>query len=184
VATSPGPNKAKVNRAGRLRRRVGWTLLTLGVLVAGVWGASGWCRFRLGNTRQWLACSRGCLVYGQSGSVGPPVITAWTAERQPPGDVGFEWWFDRGREAGYQLSEPLLRRVTRDEGYGDDRERAALLWPIPLLVWTPAALLLRSGILARRRANTGACGKCGYSLAGLAEGSPCPECGRKAAATA
>ena len=46
------------------------------------------------------------------------------------------------------------------------------LWPIPLLLWTPAALLLRSGILARRRAVKGMCAKCGYSLAGLASDAP------------
>ncbi|MDP1662524.1 MAG: hypothetical protein Q8L55_11485 [Phycisphaerales bacterium] len=47
-----------------------------------------------------------------------------------------------------------------------------------LLLWTPAALLLRSGILARRRAITGKCRSCGYDLAGLAGDSLCPECGK------
>ncbi|MGH7130657.1 MAG: hypothetical protein ACREJO_01770 [Phycisphaerales bacterium] len=37
--------------------------------------------------------------------------------------------------------------------------------------------LVWSGRRARRRAMTGVCGKCGYDLAGLAAGSPCPECG-------
>ena len=55
---------------------------------------------------------------------------------------------------------------------------AAVLWPIPLLLWTPAALLLRSGYRARRRAMTGRCSKCGYDLTGLGADAPCPECGK------
>lgn len=56
---------------------------------------------------------------------------------------------------------------------------------LALTLWTPAFLFLSSGGLllwsaakARRRASTGMCVKCGYALAGLPPGAPCPECGR------
>ena len=55
--------------------------------------------------------------------------------------------------------------------------RAFVLWPIPLALFIPAALLLRSGIIARRRAVTNGCAKCGYSLTGILADAPCPECG-------
>jgi hypothetical protein len=66
-----------------------------------------------------------------------------------------------------------------DFAFGRAISETIALWPIPLLLWTPAALLLRSGIVARRRAITGKCKSCGYDLAGLAADSPCPECGKK-----
>jgi hypothetical protein len=54
---------------------------------------------------------------------------------------------------------------------------AVPIWFIALLLWAPAAILLRSGILARRHALKGMCGKCNYNLAGLTPDAPCPECG-------
>ncbi|HYD01019.1 MAG TPA: hypothetical protein VEB22_07310 [Phycisphaerales bacterium] len=61
---------------------------------------------------------------------------------------------------------------------GINQSWRVVLWPIPLLLWPPAALLLRSGITARRRTLKGMCAKCGYSLAGLGDGAACPECGK------
>jgi len=53
---------------------------------------------------------------------------------------------------------------------------------IPL--WLPAAALLVSGVVLRRaikrlQAISQTCPGCGYSLVGLPEGNPCPECGKQ-----
>ncbi len=50
------------------------------------------------------------------------------------------------------------------------------LWIPTLLTAIPSVLLWRAHLRRRRRA--GDCPVCGYSLAGLAPGAACPECGR------
>ncbi|MFT3686641.1 MAG: hypothetical protein QM783_17270 [Phycisphaerales bacterium] len=170
--------KSKLKRAGRKRRAAGWTLLALGVLVAGVWAASG--RWLLGyGAASWGAGFHMGVIYFNNETVG---TKGWRAEMTE----SFRLYWVVGGSNRRNNVEPVpqptrLWLLRRDRtGY---RATDVCFWPVPLLLWTPAALLLRSSILARRRANTGACPKCGYSLAGLGEGAACPECGKGAGAT-
>ena len=167
------------NKVGRKRRTLGWTLLTLGVLVAAVWVASGW--WRADRIAGWYA------AHIQNGSVyrerfGPfipgkyPDPGPWRVS--PIEDYPGTWKW----KATYGFAAPVdwSFGVASQEDLGGVKVLTVVLWPIPLLLWTPAALLLRSGIIARRRAMTGSCAKCGYSLAGLGDGALCPECGKGA----
>jgi len=165
--------------AGRRRRAVGWTLLILGVMVVGVWVASGWSPRggRLSSGRSvviefgtlhfrpdWALADVDWLTEQRLASsmrMRERLVSSWRTDRMLNG-AQFEWanWSWNGK-TGERLPAFTFP-----------------LWPIPLLLWARAALLLRSGVLVRRRALSGACAKCGYPLAGLAQNAPCPECGR------
>lgn len=69
---------------------------------------------------------------------------------------------------------------------GAARNRAAAFdkWRVRVMLWpmTPAGFglgvpLVRSGRRAWKRRRAGHCPGCGYELAGLSPGAPCPECG-------
>lgn len=146
---------------GRWVRWLKWAaiVLTVGLLV--VWIGSGW----------WAA--------------------GWV--RNPPG-TGF--WVESGRVAAYWNEEVLadfgwkFRRCVSPfkwwwNGYWYKPKHVLILaiplWiPLPLTIGT-AAYLWRRDRLARR---PGHCPACGYDLAGLPPGRPCPECGRGVAPAA
>lgn len=52
------------------------------------------------------------------------------------------------------------------------------IWALIVAFGVPGVLLWRSRFRERRAIKHGACATCGYSLTGLAAGTPCPECGR------
>jgi hypothetical protein len=79
----------------------------------------------------------------------------------------------------YVLLEPYSARW-RLGGTTDKKTWSFALWPLIVIFWIPGALLLRSGIVARRRNRIGTCRSCGYPLAGLIDHAPCPECGTTA----
>ena len=185
--------KVNVKRAGRKRRVVGWGLLVLGVVVAGVWVASGWWEFGVGGRGGQVSVRHGMLVLRRD--------TRWDLELRAIGAAseakGWVWWEGR----------PTLRLPTT---YDDDYEPLAdrkwwkgivyahvywpaqsterlfharlLIWPLFLFLCVPALTLLRPEFVAWMRVRAGLCDVCGYDLAGLGVGAKCPECGKGAGA--
>ncbi|MFT3685868.1 MAG: hypothetical protein QM783_13255 [Phycisphaerales bacterium] len=178
-------------KIGRKRRAAGWTLLALGLFVAGVWVASG----------RWMFCVKLADPYryytlngGHAEMRSWRDTLGWREEMDHPwkiiafsrGRFDLAWKASRESDANNYALEPGactyvdLSVLTYFNTKGAPPSRGiwrVTPWPLPLFLWILAALLLRSGILAHRRAMTGNCTKCGYSLTGLATETACPECG-------
>ncbi|MFT3687028.1 MAG: hypothetical protein QM783_19255 [Phycisphaerales bacterium] len=188
-------------KIGRKRRAAGWTLLVLGVLVAGVWVASRWLMFRAGFGSWAQTITTQGIVIARFEHAGPRDLFTFVIRELGPNDVQLRfvaagvpavqsYAFDKLESEKktdgwlFTWTDQVILSRTVDTGprRRDVHQLIVCIWPLPLLLWAPAAPLLWSGILARRRALSGVCLKCGYSLAGLGEGVACPECGKGAGA--
>jgi hypothetical protein len=152
--------KGKVVRPGRKRRAGGWVLLGLGVLIAGVWVASKWCRVSADISTQ--ASKTSIFISG-----GRLTLLRY-ADR-----VYFHI------RADLDLYHRLWEWWSWDFEIGSNSQAVALsLWPVSLLLLSTGGLLSRWGVAAPRRTSGNECAACGYDIAVLSDGAKCPECGK------
>ncbi len=148
-------------------------LLTLGLLVAALWVASGWwwLSYYTGESSLSLAKGRASISSG-----GLPVNAERSLTLLPKKYRGLDWRV-LADEPTWNGEIVAFRRDRAQRGTITAVE--FMLWPLPLLLCTTGGLAVWSGRRARRRALEGHCPTCGYNLAGLNRdaGGVCPECG-------
>ena len=148
-----------------------WAGAVVAVASALAWVASAiWTSFFMAQFGDSLSLRTGTVSYLWTthekrleiiSKTGYPLQRQWNWYCSPR-QVPMEWW----------------------GGFTQIPGRAAIwapLWPFTLAGGTVALLCWRR---RRRLARIGCCKVCGYSLAGLPAGAPCPECGRGVGAAA
>jgi hypothetical protein len=148
--------RRSIKAIGRKPRTLGWTLLTLGVLVAGVWV---WSPDNVVSLNGWSFDARdGTITISWRDSGYDAAVSQISMF---PGIRIWRWWdwYINWGNLGAARSGYALIRITP--------------WPLALLL---AGVGL--AVLPRRIAHAGCCCRCGYDLAGLAANNPCPECGK------
>jgi hypothetical protein len=146
----------------RIRKTVEWCGAAIAALLISVWIGSNWwgVTWWTGNGG-WYGVSEGQVFFCREPRlVDQENVTWWLGRSFGPFKWGWTWWWPASDL--YTICLPLWMPV------------------LPVLAVTATAWRLDT--LARLRARERACPKCGYSLAGLADGSPCPECGTTDAA--
>ncbi len=192
----PQPHNANVNvkkpGRGRKLRTLGWTLLTLGLLVAGVWLVSRWWVIgtRVGSIK--VAAARGLFLIDTDAL--PPPVVELPGPNDTPGIVAYHDY--QKRQGAFEISAREWAAFEADPQVLALRLRRGF-WQVAMqrgnitvvILWPAAAGLLLAGSCALAwgyhvRPRAGRCPRCHYSRAGLAAGAACPECGEGEKATA
>jgi hypothetical protein len=163
------PAMAPMRQLGRKRRLAGRVVLGFSVVLYALWIASG--VWRVSFTRGSLSVNGSLWGYVDWIELDAP--------RFGPADVSF------ARRNSFAMPHmwPLYREASVP-AVPYTPLRMVATWPLPVGCSIFGAMLFHSGTLARRRAAHRLCEKCGYDRRGLPAGSPCPECGKQAAAMA
>ena len=191
-----------IKATGRKRRTLGWTLLTLGMLVAGMWAASGWWTLgygwaaalplgggvRQGQVRVHIGSGRVSVLQtdlpDSLAQFGLPFKSGWGLQPTASIERTLMWraLTEQMRQSDAAISDYGLIAFFDDDPTGVYVYKGCIvvLWPVPLLMLGGGALLLWRGIRARRRAMTHLCRTCGYDLGGLGAGASAPSAERRA----
>jgi len=160
-------------RRGRKRQIAGVLLLTLGLLNAGIWGASRRWWFGYNGVTWQVSLQAGVVSFVRpKGRL--PLTTmeeGWHSRFIADDRPEWSWLADR-YESPPTLSVGVAAVYTLAGGRAASVDACGWLFALPPLVG--GAVLMWS---TRWRARKGKCVECGYDLAGLAAGVRCPECG-------
>ncbi|MFT3687154.1 MAG: hypothetical protein QM783_19895 [Phycisphaerales bacterium] len=189
MAAAPNKlNGSLKKRPGRKRRAAGWALLAFALAICVAWGVSRWWdvkyHFVAGGKNCDLFFTRGFVGFWRSPSTWETAPPGWSMARLEPASANFDWWFKWSNSGDASQANASLGivyvSVMNSSAAQSHMGVWVLFWPIVLMLVGGGAMALWSGRRARRRAMTGCCRACGYSLAGLGEGAACPECGKGA----
>jgi hypothetical protein len=160
---------------GRKRRIAGWLLLSLAVVVTGVWAVSGWRWLALGGAKWRVICAWGNVTWITSPE---PLYLNTSRVGWSEQEMRFHTAWRVSHMWVFGLACVDLGLIGLWDYRGSTRAVEVTLWPLPLLLTVLGVPVLRSGVRARRRALAGSCPSCGYDQRGIPPGSPCPECGK------
>lgn len=176
-----------VATTGRKRLACGAGLVVAG---AGLAAASAWSRGRYttvgaeGHGYVWsVSLTSGLVQWSlQSGAIDTYHFGGGWEIGTPPSEGAWVW------RTSSTAVQPMWSAwgwgwTLVNQRNGWHRFAATPVLPFAIASLAVGSLLVRSGVSARRRVQSGLCLKCGYDLRGLKRRAPCPECGRRGATT-